>query len=147
MSVFYHTLFLVALCKMLYDRHKNGLLVSFASMAIKQYFTSPTPSGNSAKAVRQISGVLHVPYEHNGTQYTLVIPHRKRPAKWVKAVATMENGDKKDVTTLVKSYAGPNDDFYGIPYRPSHLVRNTLDITLYTANETVVYMFVEPPAK
>jgi len=129
MMVLFHLVFLVGLAKFFWDTYKSSLI---AKIVMNFLFPPSTMTESSCKAVKQISGVYHVPYVLRNKPYTFVVPKTaSKRSKWDTAKATMENQSEVDVTELVLPYAGPKRNFFGIQYSAKDLIRGADRILFY----------------
>jgi hypothetical protein len=138
MMSFFVFLFFVGLVKYFWNENKGNMFIMLLNNLLVSKFSSP-PSGIS-RAEKQLSGVYHVDYTANGSNYTFIIPPQKRRVKWDRATARTEDGSEIDVTDMIKPYAGPHGNFMNFDYHPHHLFRNAKQITVYH-EEMIVRQF------
>lgn len=82
---------------------------------------------------------IDVPYnDHKGNRYMIrVDKHKRGPA--TKSVTYHHKN--KDITENLKYFAGPNNDFHRVRYKPSHLGYDEIIVRIYDDDETEEYTF------
>ena len=92
------------------------LLYSFLHVYMSQHYF------NTSKIIKK--NVYDIEYTINCRIYRFQIPYKKGPSKYLQFIDDQDN----DVSLLLFSYVGPNDDFHKIEYKPSHFDLKSLTI-------------------
>jgi len=85
----------------------------------------------------QDSNIMFFPYYHNGTWYKALVEHKLATSSIVKVTDEFGN----DLTTKIKEYMGPAEDFYGNKHiTPAHMNLSTLIFTIILSSGLIYHI-------
>lgn len=102
------------------------ILVTIIFNLIKERYFVP----KHTTSITDFGKYLEITYTHHDEPYIFRVKTRKGPKKIITA-----ESDKKDVTEMISTYAGPNEDFHGVSYTPADLNLKDLYVFLSDGNE------------